>query len=136
MIAFVYSMCNFSFRLPSIALAILFYNEWSLILFFPILLINLVLIIRYDESKRKELSVVTSVIIATITPFMSSDQTNLYQRKDVQTTSQIDETENKHRRKLAAKISMVISPMLWISNLILLVLLKYIHALNTTLTSL
>ena len=124
-IACVYSICNFSFRLPSIALAILYFNEWSLVLFIPMLMINLVMILRYDETKRKDLSVVTSVIIATVAPFISSDQTNLYQRNDIQANSQLDGTGNKYRRKLAARLSMVISPMLFISNLVLFILLKY-----------
>ena len=124
-IACVYSICNFSFRLPSIALAILFFNEWSLVLFIPILILNLIMILRYGPSKRKDFSVVTSFIIATVTPFISSDQTNLYQRMDIQTDSQRDITDNKHRRKLSARLSKMISPMLFISNIVLFVLLKY-----------
>ena len=124
-ITFVYALSNYAFRLPSIALAILYFNEWSVFLFVPIIFMNLVIFLRFDEAKRKNLSVVTSVIIATISPFVSSDEANLYQTKDVSTTLTLDDSKNNYRRNLAAKLSMVISSMLFASNLILLVLLKY-----------
>ena len=124
-ITFVYAMSNYAFRLPSIALAILFFNEWSLLLFVPIVVINLVIVMRFDEEKRKDLSVVTSVIIATISPFVLSDEANIYQIKDVNIDLVFNDTHNNYRRKLASRLSMVMSSMLLVSNLCLFLLLNY-----------
>ena len=121
----VYSLCNFAFRLPSIALAILYFYEWSLFIFIPIWIINLIMIVRFDKDKRKGLSVTTSIIVATITPFVTSDQTNLYQRTDIETDSAQNREDNQYRRKLAANLSMVISPVLFAGDLILFLLLRY-----------
>ena len=124
-IAFIYAMSNYAFRLPSIALAIMYFNEWSLFLFVPIIFINLVIFVRFDQDQRKDLSTVTSVIVATITPFLLSDQAHIYQRRDVNTDLSLNDSNNNHRRKLASRLSMVMSSMLSISNLCLFYLLKY-----------
>ena len=129
-IAFIYAMSNYAFRLPSIALAIMYFNEWSLFLFVPIIFINLVIFVRFDQDQRKDLSTVTSVIVATITPFVLSDQAHIYQRRDVNTDLSLNDSNNNHRRKLASRLSMVTVSMLSISNLCLFYLLKYNEICN------
>ena len=124
-ITFVYSFCNFAFRLPSIALFILYFNEWSLMIFIPILIANLIMILRFDTDKRQDLSIVSSVIISTVTPFVTSDQTNLYQRCESQIASVETSSDNTHRRKLASNISMAICPMLFTGDLVLFLLLRF-----------
>ena len=124
-ITFVYSFCNFAFRLPSIALLILYFNEWSLMIFIPIMVANLIMILRFDTDKRQDLSIVSSVIISTVTPFVASDQTNLYQRTESQIASVDTSSDNTYRRKLASNISMAISPMLFTGDLVLFFLLRF-----------
>ena len=124
-ITFVYSFCNFAFRLPSIALLILYFNEWSLMIFIPILIANLIMILRFDTEKRQDLSIVSSVIISTVTPFVTSDQTNLYQRTDSQIASEDTSSDNEYRRKLASNISMAVSPILFTGDLVLFLLLRF-----------
>jgi hypothetical protein len=122
---FIYSLCNYAFRIPSIALAIMYFNEWSLILFILIVIINIILIARLDPQKRKDFSVVSSVVIATISPFVASDQANLYQRMDINTGKAQENSLNEDRRKLSAKTSLLISPLVIVCDVVLLVMLKY-----------
>ena len=121
----VYAMCNHLFRLPSLALAILYFDEWSPSIIIPVLMLNFILILRYDRKKRKDFSISTSVLISCIIPFVSSDQTNLYQIKGSEACYTFDELDNKYRRKLSAKMSMASFPFLFISNLVLFLLLRY-----------
>jgi hypothetical protein len=121
----VYSLCNYSFRLPSIALAILYFNEWSLICFVPILICNIVLFIRYSPDKRYDISVITSVITSVVNPFVISDQANIYQRTDIVNILSDPDSISKNRRQLSATISTVVSSFLIISDLVLFFLLKY-----------
>ena len=81
--------------------------------------------VRFDQDQRKDLSTVTSVIVATITPFVLSDQAHIYQRRDVNTDLSLNDSNNNHRRKLASRLSMVMSSMLFISNFCLFYSLKY-----------
>ena len=121
----VYAMCNYLFRLPSLVLAVLYFDEWSILIIVPVLILNFILILRYDRKKRKEFSITTSVLVSSIIPFVSSDQANLYQVKDVTTCYNLDELDNKYRRKLSAKMSMASFPLLLISDMVLFVMLKY-----------
>ena len=122
---FVYGFCNSTFRLPSFALCILYFNEWSTLMLITILIVNLVIVIRYDKQKRTEFSIVTSVLVASLTPFVSSDQTNIYQRNDIESSLTVHGMNNEYRRHLSAKTSFVVTPLLFLSNLVLLLLLKY-----------
>ena len=79
----VYAICNYLYRLPSLALAIMYYNEWSSLLFVLIILANWITIVRYTKDKRKEFSLVTSVLVTSISPFVLSDQANICQRNDI-----------------------------------------------------
>ena len=124
----VYALCNYLFRLPSIALAVLYFDEWCMILIGPILLLNFILILRYDRKKRKDFSITTSVLISSIIPFVSSDQANLYQIKDIGVCYNVDELDNKYRRKLSAKMSIASFPLLLVSNVTLFLFLKYDEA--------
>ena len=125
LIVVIYAISNYLFRLPTIALLILYFNEWSTIILLPLLLVNLVLIMRYDETKREDISILSSVLIASISPFMASDQANLYQRTNSERNHEIDESENKNRRELSAKTSMATLPFLFLGNLSLYLLLIY-----------
>lgn len=124
-IVFVYALCNYMFRLPTIALLVIYFSEWCFAIFTPIFLLNLVLILRYDRLKRKDFSIGTTVLIATISPFIASDQTNLYQKVDTERQIEFDESENKYRRQLSAKISMASLFILFLSNLALYLLLEF-----------
>ena len=121
----VYGTTNFFFRLPTIAFAILYFDEWVLIPVIVVLLANFVLVKRYDEKNRKAFSVATSVVIACLTPFVSSDEANIYQRNDLKTS----ESENKagiiHRKQLSAKLSMMTTPLLLLIDITLYLLLKF-----------
>ena len=121
----VYALCNYLFRLPSLVLAILYFDEWSISIIAPILILNFILILRYDRKKRKDFSITTSVLVSSIIPFVSSDQANLYQIKDAIPCYSFSELENKYRRKLSAKMSMASFPILLISDVILLMMLRY-----------
>ena len=80
---------------------------------------------RYDRLKRQHFSVVTSVLVVSISAFITSDQTNVYQMKKRKKDVEFHETENKDRRKLSATISMANLPFFFLSNLILYFLLAY-----------
>ena len=117
-----YAFCNFAFRLPSFALAIMYYNEWSAILFLMILYVNYTFIMRHDILKRKEIHIATSVLIMMLTPLVSSDQAHRYQRTD--NNSPVT-SNNRNRRNLSAKITMITLPIVFLSDLMLLLFLKY-----------
>ena len=123
----IYAMCNYTFRLTSMALAILYLDEWSLILFALIFITNLILIIRFDPTKRSSFSVVSSVMVAFVTPFVASDQAHLFQQTKLSPESykKISSEENKNRRTLASKTSMAVTTCCLLTNLILFMLLKY-----------
>ena len=121
----IYAFTNYVFRLPSIALLILYFNEWAAAILAVILMANFIVIIRYDKEKRKDFSVFSSAIIASVSPFISSDQTNLYARKDIQRVLPTDDESETHRKKLSALVSMVTTPLLLMGNITLLLLLEY-----------
>ena len=121
----IYAFTNFAFRLPSIAVLIIFFDEWSVAILILILASNFIVIIRYDREKRKDFSVITSAVIATVSPFISSDQTNLYCRIDKQRDLPKDAESETHRKKLSALVSMVTTPLLLMSNITLLLLLEF-----------
>ena len=119
----IYAMFNYTFRLISMALAILYFDEWSLILFVAILMTNVILISRFDKNKRKPFSMVTSTLISSVTPFVASDQAHLYQQTGISFTSSAK--ENKPRRMLSAKISMAVTLLCLVTDVALAVLLKH-----------
>ena len=120
-----YAVCNLAFRLPSYALLILYFNEWSVILFLVILFINYTLMVRYDTRKTKEFHVLTSVVMMMLTPIVSSDQPHKFQITDIKgSTIYKIQKNNKNRRNLSANISMITSVMVFVSNLIILLTLK------------
>ena len=121
--ACIYAMVNYTFRLTSMALAILYLDEWSLILFAIILITNLILILRFDPTKRSSFSVVSSVMVASVTPFVASDQAHLFQQ--TKTSPECCMEENNNRRKLASKTSMAVTICCLVADFILLILLKY-----------
>ena len=120
----IYAFTNFTFRLPSIAISILFFDEWSIIVVIIIVIMNFIVIFRCDKNKRKEFSVFSSAIIATVSPFISSEQTNLYKRSDLQRQRSKNKGSETHRKKLSAKVAMVTSPLILISDITLLLLLN------------
>ena len=121
--AIVYGTCNFLFRLPSVALLIMYFNEWATIPLISVFFTVSVLIVRYDE--RETFSVTTSVLISCMTPFISSDQANVYERTDLNTSQSDNERNSRHRRKLSAKSSIITTLLLVLINLILYLLLKF-----------
>ena len=121
--ACIYATVNYTFRLTSMALAILYLDEWSLILFAFILITNLILILRFDPTKRSSFSVVSSVMVASVSPFVASDQAHLFQQTKISAERCME--ENKNRRKLASKTSMAVTIFCLVADIILFVLLKY-----------
>ena len=121
-----YGVCNYAYRLPSYAFAIMYFREWALSMI-PILYIAYIIqVMRYDPHQRKDFSLVTTLAIAPLTPFISSDQANIYQRKDMQQSLDDDEVmENKHRRMLGSKLAMTTTCVLLLSNAALLLVLHY-----------
>ena len=121
-----YAICNVAFRLGSFSLSILFFKEWSTIMFVLIGLINITCIYRYDKNKRKRFSIVTSAVVSMFTPLASSDQPHQYQRR--RKNSKRGKHKNAltdHRRNLSANMSMATLPLILISNIILYLMLKY-----------
>ena len=126
MATIAYGVCNYAYRLPSYAFAIMYFREWALSMI-PILYIAYIIqVMRYDTNQRKDFSLVTTLAIAPLTPFISSDQANIYQRKDIQQSLDNDEVmENKHRRMLGSKLAMTTTCVLLLSNAALLLVLYY-----------
>ena len=125
----VYAFANFTFRLPSISLLVLFFDEWSIFIFSSIVLVNVIIIVRYDEVKRKEFSIISSAVISSVSPFVASDQTNLYQRRDLQ-GQHSSSTTAVHRKRLASRLTISTTTQLLASDLVLLLLLKYRESFN------
>ena len=121
----VYAICNYLYRLPSLALAIMYYNEWSTMLFMLIILANWITIVRYTADKRKEFSLITSVLVTSMSPFVLSDQANVCQRKDNEHSRLDRYAGNRNRKHLSANTSMVVSGLLFLSNVTLLCQLKF-----------
>ena len=121
----VYAICNYLYRLPSLALAIMYYNEWSSLLFVLIILANWITIVRYTKHKRKEFSLVTSVLVTSISPFVLSDQANICQRNDIENSCIDRYSRNRHRKHLSTNTTMVVSGLLFLSNVTLLCQLKF-----------
>ena len=124
----LYGACNLFIRLPSLAMAIIYFGEWSVILLVVILIANFTVIVRYDRIKRKTFSASTSVMVSVVTPFVSSDQTNMYQRTDNDESTTSNDEDKENRRRLSAKVSFVTTLLIFLSNLTLFLLLVYDHS--------
>ena len=121
-----YGGCNYAFRLPSYALAILYFREWAISMVLILFVAYIIQFVRYDTHKRKGFSFVTTLAIALLAPFISSDQANIYQRKDIQNSLDNDKVmENKHRRILSSNLAMTTTCVLLLSNVALLLVLIY-----------
>ena len=119
-----YALSNFIFRLSSFVLSLMYFREWSALLFGTIFIINVTTIIRYDSGKRKRISVITSAIISMFTPFVSSEEPHLFQWKNSNLKHQNIEY-SRHRRNLSSRIAVYTFPPILTSNLALFCLLKY-----------
>ena len=120
-----YALCNFIFRLSSFALSLMYFKEWSALLFGTIFIINVTTIVRYDSTKRKRISVITSAIISIFTPFVSSEEPHLFQWKRTSLKHRQLIEYSRHRRNLSSKIALYTFPPIYASNLALFLLLKY-----------
>ena len=120
-----YAVCNFVFRLGSFALAIIYFKEWSILVFVIIATMNATCIIRYDASKRKVFSIVTSAVVGTFVPFVSSDQPHHYQRVSNGQTQSDAKEKSRKRRNLSSKMALWTTPVIFLSDVVLLCLLKY-----------
>ena len=119
-----YALSNFIFRLSSFVLSLMYFREWSALLFGTIFIINVTTIIRYDSGKRKRISVITSAIISMFTPFVSSEEPHLFQWKNSNLKHHNIEY-SRHRRNLSSRIAVYTFPPILTSNLALFCLLKY-----------
>ena len=133
MATLAYGVCNYAYRLPSYALAIMCFREWALSMI-PILCIAYIIqVMRYDKHQRKDFSFVTTLCIAPLTPFISSDQANIYQKKDIQQYLDSDAAMgNEHRRILSSKLAMTTTFALLLNNVALL-LVKIHERVSATL---
>jgi len=120
-----YATCNLIYRISSFSLAILYYQQWSILIFLSILILNVTCIIRHDSSKRKGVSVVTSAIISVFTPFLSSDQPHRFQVTRKHRRIMAETKKTIQRKDLSAKMAIMTFPVLLASNLVLFFLLKY-----------
>ena len=120
-----YAICNFVFRLGSFALAIIYFREWSIILFVVVTILNVTCIIRYDLSKRSKFSIATSAIISMFAPFMSSDQPHLFQQIPTNESLLTMKRKARHRRNLSSQMALLTTPAIIVCNLVLFCLLKY-----------
>ena len=119
----VYAFSNFVFRLPSLALLVLFFDEWSIGIVISLIIVNFFIIFRFDEDQRKNLSIFSSSIISTVSPFVSSDQANLYQRADMEVNHSISSTNKRYRKKLSANVTLITTLILIVCDVTLLLLL-------------
>ena len=119
-----YALCNFVFRLSSFALAIIYFKVWSIVLFVSIFVVNFICILRYDEPKRKDFSIITSTIISIFTPFISSDQPHKFQLVSKHYIKHERKSQSMHKRNLSARMAIVTFPMILICDLALLLNLK------------
>ena len=90
-----------------------------------IILANWITIVRYTADKRKEFSLITSVLVTSMSPFVLSDQANVCQRKDNEHSRLDRYAGNRNRKHLSANTSMVVSGLLFLSNVTLLCQLKF-----------
>lgn len=122
----VYAISNVAFRLGSFSLSILYFKEWSIILFMLMGLINVICIYRYDKHKRKRFSVATSAAVSMFAPLASSDQPHQYQRRqDPSKRGRRPNPLSDHRRNLSANMSITALPFILIHDVALFLLLKY-----------
>ena len=119
-----YALCNFVFRLSSFALAIIYFKVWSIVLFVTIFVVNFICILRYDEPKRKDFSIITSTIISIFTPFISSDQPHKYQLVSKHYIKHERKSQSMRKRNLSGRMAIVTFPMILICDLALLFNLK------------
>ena len=120
-----YAICNFVFRITSFSLAILYFKQWSSILFVLVLVINVVIIIRYDVSKREGYSIATSALISIFTPFISSDQPHRFQVISADNKDDKSKRNLTQRRCMSAQMAKTTFLPILFSDLILYCLLKY-----------
>ena len=90
-----------------------------------IILANWITIVRYTKHKRKDFSLVTSVLVTSISPFVLSDQANICQRNDIENSCIDRYSRNRHRKHLSTNTTMVVSGLLFLSNVTLLCQLKF-----------
>ena len=95
-----------------------------LFLFVSIFVVNFVCILRYDEPKRKDFSIITSTIISIFTPFISSDQPHKFQLVSKHYIKHERKSQSMRKRNLSARMAIVTFPMILICDLALLLNLK------------
>ena len=120
-----YAFCNFAFRLGSFSLAIIYFREWSIILFGIIAFVNVVSIIQYDSSERRSYSIITSALISMFAPFISSDQPHEFQKISASKSIETLERNARHRRNLSSYMALLTTPLILMCDAILYCLLKY-----------
>ena len=82
-----------------LALAVIYFKQWSIILFVLLAAVNFICILRYDAPKRENFSIVTSTVISMFTPFVSSDQTHKAQTIINNNENQTKKTETMQQKK-------------------------------------
>ena len=121
----VYASSNFAFRLPSLALLVLFFDEWAIGIVLTLIMINVLIIFRFNEDNRKEISIFSSAIIATVTPFVVSDQANLYQRINIDANDDISTDNTIFRKRLSSRLTLVTTIILVVCDMVLLFVLMF-----------
>ena len=122
----VFISLNAFFRISSFALQIMFFNYWSFLLFIVIFLTNFIIIFRYDDEKRRGISVSTSSFTAIFTPFVAYEETHWMDvpNADNNRMSKV-RRHNKNRRNLSASLSLRTLPLILLGDVVLLLLLMY-----------
>ena len=114
-----YAFCNFAFRLGSFTFAIIYFREWSIILFGIIGYLNVVSIIQDNSSERKSYSIITSAVISMFAPFISSDQPHEFQKISASKGEETREANAWHRRNLSSHMALLTTLPILICNAIL-----------------
>ena len=120
-----YAFSNLIFRLGSFSFAIIYFREWSIILFSLVAFLNVMSIIRDETSKRESFSIATSALISIFTPFISSDQPHKFQRISPNDSAHTLEKNIGHRRNLSSYMALLTTPPILLCDVILYCLLKY-----------
>ena len=124
-----YAFSSAMFRIISYTLFIVFFNEWASGIFIVMVLATIVTFLRFDIDQRRDFALLTTVALALFSPCAISK----YPHKE-----QFNSTEKKRKKivatknRLAARISLVTTPIIISFDVLLLLILYFVPEFRTS----
>lgn len=124
-----YAFSTAMFRIISYTFLIIYFKEWSIGIFVVIIIATIIVILRFDKSKRKDFSLSTTVIMSMFAPCAISKYPH---RKQLKSNDNKKAENAKSRNMLAGEITLVTIPIIIIFDGLLLLIFLYVPDFKTS----